>query len=157
MKSIEKLDVMMYIVERSLFLPYIWGGQTPLLGFDCSGLVVECLRSIGVIHSKSDFTANGLFKLCEQYVKSQDPQRGDLIFWYIGDKGEKELRIKHVEICFSPGLSIGASGGNSQTRTLTNAAQHDAYVKIRPFKPRGTNILYVDIYKVIENITDAKA
>lgn len=151
----EKLEIMMKIAEKSLFIPYIWGGQSPLIGFDCSGLVIECLRSIGVISLKADFTANKLYEMFSKYVKTQEPERGDLIFWFIDSKRD-EFRVRHVEICVGANLSIGASGGNSQTRSLSNATLHEAYVKIRPIKTRGDNFIIIDTPQIIRNIYNVK-
>lgn len=42
--------------------PYIWGGDDPS-GFDCSGFVIECLKSVGLLSEKEDYTADGLYHL----------------------------------------------------------------------------------------------
>lgn len=41
--------------------PYIWGGDDPS-GFDCSGFVIECLKSVGLLSENEDFTADGLYR-----------------------------------------------------------------------------------------------
>jgi len=28
---------------------YLWGGDDPLAGFDCSGFVIEILKSVGIL------------------------------------------------------------------------------------------------------------
>ena len=45
--------------------PYIWGGQSPEVGFDCSGLVVWGLKEIGctINHHGEDFTSLQLSKI----------------------------------------------------------------------------------------------
>jgi hypothetical protein len=44
-----------------LGLPYRWGGDDPIQGFDCSGLIVEVLQAVGLLPHGSDLTANGLY------------------------------------------------------------------------------------------------
>ena len=45
--------------------PYIWAGNGSgknAGGFDCSGLVVECLQAVGVLANGSDYSAKTLYK-----------------------------------------------------------------------------------------------
>ena len=37
------------IAWHLLGTPYRWGGDDPILGFDCSGFIVEILKSVGVL------------------------------------------------------------------------------------------------------------
>ena len=41
--------------------PYVWGGDDPS-GFDCSGFVLECLKSVGLLPERADLTADRLMK-----------------------------------------------------------------------------------------------
>jgi D-gamma-glutamyl-meso-diaminopimelic acid endopeptidase CwlS len=102
---------------------YIWGGDDPF-GFDCSGFVIECLKAIGKLPRKGDWTANGLSKM---FKPALSPYRGDLVFWSNG-----QGRVIHVEILINSELSIGASGGGSKTTTIAKAIQHNAFIKMRP-------------------------
>lgn len=104
--------------------PYLWGGDDPLAGFDCSGLIVECLKSSGRLPRNGDWTAAGLY---EQFRRVSGPMEGRLVFW--GDP------INHVELCLDETFSIGASGGGSETTTRENAIRENAYIKIRPIRP----------------------
>lgn len=110
---------------------YIWGGDDPITGFDCSGMMVEILQSVGILPRNMDLTAQGLsdhFML--QATKTLFP--GCLVFWKRGGN------IGHVEMVYARVpigggyLTIGASGGTSATRTRAEAIAQNAYVKIRP-------------------------
>ena len=126
-------DVVIKIAWSYLGKFYKWGGDDPS-GFDCSGLVVECLKSIGLLSRKSDYTAQGLKDLFMWGTRpeGEKPEAGDLVFW----TNEDGDRIIHVEICINSRLSIGASGGGSRTVTEADAIRDNAYIKVRPFKSR---------------------
>lgn len=70
--------------------------------FDCSGLVVYLLQTLGLI--ESDYTANDIYrKLCSA-IKKAELRRGDLVFINSGSK------ITHVGIYAGDGLVIEAVG-----------------------------------------------
>ncbi|MFC1535727.1 NlpC/P60 family protein, partial [Candidatus Neomarinimicrobiota bacterium] len=35
-------------------LPYLWGGDDAVAGYDCSGLVIEILKSVGLLQRSGD-------------------------------------------------------------------------------------------------------
>jgi len=112
---------------------YKWGGDDPS-GFDCSGLCVEILKSVGLIPRKSDYTAQGLFNK----FKSKEvlkPVQGCLIFW------GNSHGLTHVEFCIDSEHTIGASGGGSKTLTEADAIKHNAYVKVRPIRKGYSKIV----------------
>lgn len=110
--------------------PYLWGGDDPLAGFDCSGYCIEILKSVGILPRDGDWTAQGLysyFKKFECVVDYQD--EGCLVFY-----GKSTDKIYHVEYCVTPTISIGASGGNDSTLTEQDAINQNAYIKMRPIR-----------------------
>jgi len=118
--------------------PYIWGGDDPS-GFDCSGFVIECLKSIGLLPEDKDFTADGLLRLYGTNIIRQ-PEPGALMF-FLKDGGI----AYHVEICLDSEFRIGASGGGSKTKTPNDSWQDNAFVKIRPIDVSKSRIIFVKL------------
>ena len=55
--------------------PYIWGGDDPS-GFDCSGFVVECLKTAGFLSENEDYTADGLLHKYKDYLIKSPIKKG---------------------------------------------------------------------------------
>ena len=129
------------IAERVAFgflgKPYYWGGDDPMQGFDCSGFVIEILKSVGKLPRKGDWTAQGLFDMFHA-TRTSDPARGRLVFW------KNASRMIHVEYCLDEVLSIGASGGGSSTDNQQEAIRRNAFIKVRPFRGRPNIGGFVD-------------
>lgn len=120
--------------------PYKWGGDDPLAGFDCSGFVIELLRSAGILPRDSDWTAAGLKR---RFKSVATPREGCLVF-YANAAGE----IVHVEYCLDSEYSIGAGGGGSSTITVQDAVNQNAYVRVRTMASRNGLAGYVDPFMV---------
>lgn len=116
--------------------PYIWGGDGSGKsdgGFDCSGLVVECLQAVGVLANGSDFTAKALYNHLLSHGWVNVPRgletASDLCFW-----GKSDTSITHVSIAIGPSQHIEAGGGGSGSKT---AATSNGMVRVRPLSSRG--------------------
>ena len=116
--------------------PYIWGGDDPF-GFDCSGLVVESLKSVGLLKEYDDFTADGLYRKYKSF-EIEKPKKGVLVF-YLEDN-----HAFHVGICLDKYFYISAAGGNSKTLSEKNSYKQNAFVKIRPIDNYKSKIIYLD-------------
>lgn len=71
------IEGMIAAAESQLGVPYVWGGQTPSQGFDCSGLVQWAFAEVGVSVPR---VTHDQWNAGER-VEYADAERGDLIFW----------------------------------------------------------------------------
>ena len=135
MRQGERIDAMIDYLWHFVGLPYRWGGDDPMAGFDCSGLAVEGLQSVGIIPRVSDFGAGALHG---KFPATTTPLPGCLAYWHDGTG-----KIIHVEIVIDTHLdglvlTIGASGGGSETVDLASAIKANAYIKVRPVNGPGS-------------------
>jgi cell wall-associated NlpC family hydrolase len=141
-------DVFLDYAWRFVKTPYLWGGDDPMAGFDCSGFVIECMKAVDLLPHKGDWTAHALWILFKN-KQVQKPGPGCLVFWQSRRGDDKKMN--HVEIVVHPGLSLGASGGGSKVDNLQMAILKDAYIKMRPYRDRDSRALYfVDPFKEVE-------
>lgn len=137
-----------------LGLPYVWGGDDAVAGFDCSGFCIEVLKSVGVLPRSGDWTASGLlgrFRAEGHFVELEDVREGCLVFW---SSRHDRTRIIHVELALNDVLCIGASGGGSTTDDRQAAVIGNAYVKVRPWASRGNVYGAVDPFHRIASMED---
>ena len=131
------------IAMHYLGKPYKWGGDDPS-GFDCSGLMIEVLKSTGRLPRKGDWTAALLYKmLLPNQVDT--PHEGCLVFWKTN--GLQGSKIIHVEYCITKTLSVGASGGGSSVKTDKDAWDRNAYIKVRPIHSRAFIAGYINPFQ----------
>lgn len=112
-------------------LPYLWGGDDPIKGFDCSGLVQEILEAAG-IDPVGDQTAQGLY---DYFVRLPDSSNiktcGALAFY-----GKNVKEISHVALLVDDFTIIEAGGGGSRTQNLNDASNQNAFIRLRPVHKR---------------------
>jgi cell wall-associated NlpC family hydrolase len=124
------MDSTLEILAQSYMgIPYKWGGNNPIEGFDCSGLVCEILRAMGKI-DKTDYSAAALYDMTKK-KQTEKYARGCLAFY-----GKNLSSISHVAILLSPDTILEAGGGNSECTNIDIAAMRGACVRLRPLKYR---------------------
>lgn len=133
-------DILWDYLKSLLLIPYYYGGSSPLMGLDCSGLVVEFLQAAGKMKHGDDATAQGLFHRYYVHKNTDTPKFGDLAFF-----GKTIDSISHVGICLNERLMIEAGGGTSGTKSLESAIQQNAFIKIRPIQYRKDFLCVVPV------------
>jgi cell wall-associated NlpC family hydrolase len=131
-------EVLRTLVLKLVGCPYIWGGSTPWMGFDCSGFIVWIFRVFGKLPS-GDWTAQELHDGFAKILNTDfhSVELGDLVF-YGGGPG----RITHVMLALSSGQVVGASGGGRTTTTIEEARRLGAQVKVKPLNYRSDLVDY---------------
>lgn len=127
--------------------PYQWGGDDPLGGFDCSGLVIELMQASGEIRPGSDMTAQGLYN----WFSTENAEEigfcafGALVFY-----GHSRHRITHVAFGLDKYRVLEAGSGGKSIRTMDDAIKHNAVIRIRPYNYRSDSVaIYRPFYKGI--------
>ena len=108
--------------------PYIWGGDgsgAKFNGWDCSGLVLECLWAFGIL-PKGDMTAQGINDILYgmEWRQGLYIKEGDILFF-----GKDTKHITHVALAISESLMVEAGGGGSKCKT---PATSTGMVWVRP-------------------------
>lgn len=137
------ISVMLDYAMRFLGVPYVYGGNNPITGMDCSGFVCECLKSIGAIGSHCDYSARELFKLLKESQvgkSSRQVERGCILFF-----GKNTSIISHVGIAINDKIMIESGGGDAGTISKEKAAICNAFVRIRPIRNDLVGILKIEI------------
>jgi cell wall-associated NlpC family hydrolase len=96
--------------------PYVWGGETAGIGFDCSGLVQAAYKAAGLALPR---VAQNQFDATAPLTQGAELQAGDLVFFGTGPQG-----ISHV------GLYIGVQGGRTM---MVDAPHTGADVRVEAF------------------------
>lgn len=127
-----KLSVALNYATTLMGVPYIWGGNHPKEGYDCSGFVQEVLAAVGLDPS-GDQTAQTLYDHFNDNgaVTLLKPDKGAILFF-----GMDLKHITHIAIALDDEHMFEAGGGGSKTITLKDAVRASAFVRCRPIKNR---------------------
>lgn len=125
------MDFLIRYALGFLGVPYKWGGENPISGFDCSGLVQEILRGAG-IDPKGDQTAQGLYDHFEGTSTHGVYGPGVLAFY-----GKSTREISHVAFMIDQYRIIEAGGGSSSVLSPKDADFNNSFVRMRLVKHRS--------------------
>ncbi len=96
---------LMVEAEKYIGYPYIYGGSSPEIGFDCSGFVCWVLNQSGV-YSTRRLGAQGLYSVCAD-IPREEARPGDLVF-FEKTMGPDVSGITHVGIYVGNHMMIHA-------------------------------------------------
>ncbi len=99
--------------------PYVWGGESPGVGFDCSGLVQAAYKVAGVALPR---VAQAQYDATTHLAPGDPLQSGDLVFF-----GGSTTDVTHV------GIYVGVQGGQA---VMVDAPHTGAEVRVEPFPSR---------------------
>jgi cell wall-associated NlpC family hydrolase len=111
-------------------VPYLWGGEHPCSGYDCSGLVQEILAAVG-IDPIGDQSAQKLYEHFLVRGRQSTPRAGALCFY-----GSLNGPMSHVAFMIDENRVIEAGGGNAETTDIQKAVERKAFVRVRPYQHR---------------------
>lgn len=124
------MDDLLEYAKSFLGVRYVYGGDD-YGGVDCSGYISELLRSCGMIRNKERFNAQQFYDMFQNNGSINVFAPGSLAFY-----GKSVTEITHIAFMISNHSIIEAGGGTSETTTLDQAIQQNAFVRIRPVKYR---------------------
>ncbi|WP_370290447.1 transglycosylase SLT domain-containing protein [Nocardioides sp.] len=110
--------------KKMLGLPYIWGGNDPTKGVDCSGLVQQAYKALGI----------DLPRVSNQQAREGTPvaslaqaQPGDLIAW---DNSSRNNGVDHIAIYIGGGKMIEAPRTGLNIRIVDVPSEPDVIRRI---------------------------
>ena len=126
------------LAKAQLNIPYVWGGNNPFQGFDCSGFVRWILLAAGLA-PQQDQTAQDIYEQFRDKSRicggaDTDIEPGTLIFY-----GKSNTKIRHIAFAISKTLVIEAGGGDSSYTgrdVMKKCKVSGACVRIRPWNYR---------------------
>lgn len=138
---------MLDYLARFIGLPYKWGGNDPMEGWDCSNLAAEGLRSQGLLPPKTYLNSDALYARLKTQGKAVDaPAPGVLVFFGKTPAGGR-LDITHVAVCWDEEVMIEASDGGPGVTGPDEASRWNAFVKMRPIDRRSDRAGFMDPFK----------
>ena len=126
------IEMMLDYAMRFIGTPYVYGGNNPVSGMDCSGFVCEILKAVSVIPGHKDFSARELYVMLQSTNGcrvSKSVKRGSILFF-----GKNINTISHIAIAINDKLMIESGGGDAGTISKEKAALCNAFVRIRPIR-----------------------
>lgn len=111
-------DGMQPAIEQCLGTPYVFGGETPGAGLDCSAYVSYVLRSVGVMFGRE--SAQGLYNM---FGVTSNPQPGDIVY-FTGTYDADGDYITHVGIYAGDGMMYHSGKPNQKQAIVGYYAEH---------------------------------
>ena len=107
--------------------PYVWGGNTPSSGFDCSGLINFVYSDVAAIRLPR--TTQQMMQMKGQRVSRSQLRSGDIVFFSTAGHG----RVSHAGIYVGEGRFVHApsSGGTVRLDSVDSTYWNKAYLQAK--------------------------
>lgn len=92
-----------------LGVPYIWGGNSPMIGLDCSGFVQWVLKKMDMLDINKDHTAQDIYNSLVEKCAISSRIKGDCVLFF----GTDRFNITHVAISINDEWMAEAAHGDS--------------------------------------------
>jgi peptidoglycan endopeptidase LytE len=114
----KKLDVIELIADATKLLgtPYVWGGETPEAGFDCSGFIVYLFKQQGLTLPRT------VALMWDAGTKVETPSVGDMVFFQTDGPG-----ASHVGIYIGNNQFIHSGSSTGVTISSLNSSYWSAH------------------------------
>ena len=132
----EKINLMIKFCRSKLWAPYIWGANGPNW-YDCSGLIISALKSVGWFPDNVDMRAQDIYHYLSNKNWIEKLEKGSIVFF-----GKSKTKITHVGIALDHTMYISAAGGDKTVTTVEKAQKRGACVKITDIRKDLVASLY---------------
>lgn len=107
--------------------PYVWGGNTPASGFDCSGLIGFVFNDVAGIRLPR--TTQQMIQMKGQSIARSKLRSGDILFFSTAGHG----RVSHAGIYVGEGRFVHApsSGGTVRLDSVDSKYWNNAYLQAK--------------------------
>lgn len=126
------------LIMSYLHKEYVWHGDNPNTGIDCSNLVVDILKTVGIYNYSGGASSQYLFNMLYQ-GEFDELKLGSICFY-----GRSVDQIHHCGIMLNEDLIMESGGGTSKTSSIEKAREHNARVRIRKYDYRTDLISVVN-------------
>lgn len=135
-----KIELFQKLMLSYLNIPYIYGGKNPLVGEDCSGLVCEWLKALGVLPTNEEMGSQQVHDKFKPMTVAGEPSTGSLVFY-----GSDESHIDHVAMFIDDHFIVEAGHGTVDTLTKDTASQRGAFSRVRPYTYRADLVVILNV------------
>jgi len=120
------------LILECLNVPYIWGGNSPMLGLDCSGFVQWVLKKMDMLDKNIDHTAQMIHDESIKNCALSSRVKGDCLLFFGADR----FSITHVAISINEDWMAEAAHGGSHCLMEQQAIDRGARVEFNRINRR---------------------
>lgn len=139
-----QMNVLVHYALQFVGVPYIYGGNNPISGMDCSGFVCELLRASGVLVGDHSSQMIYEYLVANGAQECRGPRCGAIVFF-----GKAIDKISHVGFCVNSDIMLEAGGGDHSVKHRSDAELKGAFIKMSPISKRHDQVsVLMPLYKL---------